>query len=130
MVAGPRWAPVLVAGDEKSARGGKRSNGPALMAVCRGIGVMMMKIFVLAARGGAPSAHCDGRNGELGPIGGDGRAHDVSLPRDNQRESPASIRMRIAGVSARRSEGEARAYLRRHLCVRQKNGLSAGRGAG
>ncbi len=60
--------------------GGKRSSGPAFMAVCRGIGVMMMKIFALAARGGVPSAHCDGRNGELGrvPSGGDGRAHEVS----------------------------------------------------
>ena len=37
--------------------GGKRSSGPAFVAVCRGIGVMMMKIFVLAARSGAPSAH-------------------------------------------------------------------------
>ncbi|MGJ0391589.1 MAG: DUF6538 domain-containing protein [Methylocystis sp.] len=36
--------------------------------------------------------------------------HDLNmLPRDNQRESPASNRMRIAGVLARRREGEARA---------------------
>ena len=37
--------------------GGKRSSGPAFLAVCCGIGVMMMKIFVLGAQGGAPSAH-------------------------------------------------------------------------
>ncbi len=37
------------------------------------------------------------------------RTHRSLVPRDKQGESPASIRMRIAGVSARRSEGEARA---------------------
>jgi hypothetical protein len=39
-----------------------------------------------------------------------GRAerHRGRMPRDNQRESPASIRMRIAGVLARRRESEAR----------------------
>ena len=44
---------------------------------------------------------------------GEGRLHPITivraLPRDNQRESPASNRMRIAGVLARRREGEARA---------------------
>jgi hypothetical protein len=37
--------------------GGKRSRRPEFEAVCRDIGVTMMKIFALAARGGAPSAH-------------------------------------------------------------------------
>jgi hypothetical protein len=37
--------------------GGKRSRRPEFEAVCRDIGVTMMKIFALAARGGAPSAY-------------------------------------------------------------------------
>ena len=37
--------------------GGKRSSGLAFVAACRSISVMMMKIFALAARGGAPSMH-------------------------------------------------------------------------
>ncbi|MGJ0391158.1 MAG: hypothetical protein ACR650_00105 [Methylocystis sp.] len=39
----------------------------------------------------------------------DALAKGGCLPRDNQRESPASNRMRIAGVLARRREGAARA---------------------
>jgi hypothetical protein len=48
---------------------------------CRGIGVMMMKIFTLAVRGGGPSEYRGNeRNGELRRVssGNDGRAHDVS----------------------------------------------------
>ena len=60
--------------------------------------------FLVVARSGSARPGGAGRGCAAGAS-----ADRFAVPRGKQGESPASIRMRIAGVLARRREGEARA---------------------